>query len=63
MCVRVCVCVCVLDGSLSLQDTLFLVLDTNVLISHLQFLMELKDYAIKGKGQLHYYPYYLLLHA
>lgn len=26
-------------------------LDTNVLISHLQFLVELKDYAIKGVGR------------
>jgi len=27
------------------------VLDTNVLVSHLQFLVELKDYAIKGVGR------------
>ena len=26
-------------------------MDTNVLISHLQFLIELKDYAIKGVGR------------
>ena len=31
-----------------LQDKLYLVLDTNVLLSHLNFLEELKDYAIKG---------------
>ena len=30
---------------------LYFVLDTNVLISHLQFLVELKDYAIKGVGR------------
>ena len=30
---------------------LYLVLDTNILLSHLQFLMELKDYAIKGVGR------------
>lgn len=30
---------------------LYLVLDTNVLISHCQFLVELKDYAIKGVGR------------
>ena len=28
-----------------------MVLDTNVLISHLHFLVELKDYAIKGVGR------------
>ena len=33
------------------QEMLYLVLDTNVLISHLQFLVELKDYAIKGVGR------------
>ena len=33
---------------LSLKDKLYLVLDTNVLLSHLNFLEELKDYAIKG---------------
>lgn len=30
---------------------LYLVLDTNVLVSHLSFLVELKDYAIKGVGR------------
>ncbi len=30
---------------------LYLVLDTNVLLSHLNFLVELKDYAIKGVGR------------
>ena len=30
---------------------LHLVLDTNVLLSHLNFLMELKDFAIKGVGR------------
>lgn len=30
---------------------LYLVLDTNVLVSHLHFLVELKDYAIKGVGR------------
>lgn len=30
---------------------LYFVLDTNVLISHLQFLVELKDFAIKGIGK------------
>ena len=29
------------------QEMLYLVLDTNVLVSHLQFLIELKDFAIK----------------
>ena len=32
----------------AIQDKLYLVLDTNVLLSHLNFLEELKDYAIKG---------------
>ncbi len=36
---------------ITLQDKLYLVLDTNVLISHLHFLVELKDYAIKGVGR------------
>ena len=33
------------------QEKLYVVLDTNVLVSHLQFLIELKDYAIKGVGR------------
>ena len=33
------------------QEMLYLVLDTNVLVSHLQFLIELKDFAIKGVGR------------
>ena len=33
------------------QERLYIVLDTNVLLSHLQFLVELKDYAIKGVGR------------
>ncbi|CAI8012596.1 Transcriptional protein SWT1 [Geodia barretti] len=33
------------------SDKLYLVLDTNVLLSHLNFLEELKDYAIKGVGK------------
>ena len=32
----------------TLQDFLYLVIDTNILLSHLQFLAELKDCAIKG---------------
>lgn len=28
-----------------------MVLDTNILLAHLQFLVELKDYAIKGVGR------------
>lgn len=34
-----------------MQEKLYLVLDTNVLLSHLSFLVELKDYAIKGVGR------------
>lgn len=34
-----------------MQEKLYLVLDTNVLISHLSFLVELKDFAIKGVGR------------
>lgn len=37
--------------SCCLQEKLYVVLDTNVLISHLNFLVELKDYAIKGVGR------------
>ena len=33
-----------------LQDTLYLVLDTNVLLSHLKLISELKDFPIEGKG-------------
>lgn len=33
------------------QEKLYFVLDTNVLISHLEFLVELKDYSIKGVGR------------
>ena len=33
------------------QEKLYIILDTNVLISHLQFLIELKDYAIKEVGR------------
>lgn len=32
-------------------EKLYLVLDTNVLLSHLSFLVELKDFAIKGVGR------------
>ena len=35
-----------------LQEKLYLVLDTNVLLSHLNFLEELKDYAIKGGSSM-----------
>jgi predicted ribonuclease YlaK len=38
-------------SSVSYQDNLYLVLDTNILLSHLDFLMELKDCAIKGVGR------------
>ena len=31
------------------QEMLYIVLDTNILLSHLQFLDELKDYSIKGQ--------------
>lgn len=33
-----------------LQDTLYLVLDTNVLLSHLKLISELKDFPIEGKA-------------
>lgn len=33
-----------------LQESLYIVLDTNVLLAHLTFLVELKDYAIKGQA-------------
>lgn len=33
------------------QEKLYLVLDTNVLLSHLGFISELKDYAIKAVGR------------
>jgi len=32
-----------------LQDTLYVVLDTNVLLSHLKLISELKDFPIEGK--------------
>lgn len=32
-----------------LQDTLYVVLDTNVLLSHLKLVSELKDFPIEGK--------------
>ena len=33
---------------LLLQDTLYVVLDTNVLLSHLKLVSELKDFPIEG---------------
>ena len=33
----------------NLQDTLYVVLDTNVLLSHLKLISELKDFPIEGK--------------
>lgn len=41
----------VVTSPLVSQEMLYLVLDTNVLVSHLNFLVELKDYAIKGVGR------------
>ena len=32
-----------------LQDTLYVILDTNVLLSHLKVISELKDFPIEGK--------------
>lgn len=32
-----------------LQDTLYVVLDTNVLLSHLKLISELKDFPIEGR--------------
>lgn len=39
------------ESPVDYSGTLFIVLDTNVLLSHLSFLMELKDFAIKGVGR------------
>ena len=33
------------------QERIYFVLDTNVLLSHLEFLVELKDSAIKGSKE------------
>lgn len=42
-----------------LQDTLYVVLDTNVLLSHLKLISELKDFPIEGKlaGCMYMYRY------
>ena len=42
-----------------LQDTLYVVLDTNVLLSHLKLISELKDFPIEGKfaGCMYVYRY------
>lgn len=40
-----------LTETVNYSDFLYLVIDTNILLSHLQFLVELKDCAIKGVGK------------
>ena len=35
-------------SDVSLQETLYVVLDTNVLLSHLKFITELRDFPIQG---------------